>query len=398
MVGGGASGIFCAILLASSGFKVSIYEKNKILGKKLQATGNGRCNIHNTHLNSTNYHSSTLTSQEIKKIFENFSYKQFNKKCLELGLLLKAQEDGRVYPISQSAKSVMEVFNFFIQKYQIKVFLEQEIKTVEKYKDKYILNHNKSKLLDFLILSCGSEAHSKLGGSDSGFVLAKSLGINVVKTYPALVPLECQFKFLEELSGNKIEAKITLRQNNKIQKEIVGDVLFTNYGLSGFGILDISLFIKEGCEIVLDFFPTLELKELENIFIIWSKCEKNKKLEEILVGIINPKMAKIFSKMLKDSIVHTKSLKQMAYLLKNFIIKNPKLRGFEGAEVSGGGVSFLEVSMDFESKQYSNLFIVGEMLDIVGDRGGYNLAFVWASATICCNHIVKIAKISSKKQ
>ncbi|CAM2836255.1 aminoacetone oxidase family FAD-binding enzyme [Helicobacter burdigaliensis] len=378
--------------MASLGVKVSIYDKNKNLGKKLQATGNGRCNIHNNNLTPANYHSSTLSSQEIKKIFNGFSYKEFYKKCLELGLLLKAQEDGRVYPISQSAKSVVEVFSFFIQKYKINVFLENEIKSIEKYNDKYILNQNKNNLFDFVILSCGSEAHSKLGGSESGFVLAKNLGLEIIKTYPALVSLECQSKILEELQGNKIEAKVTLKKDNKILKELIGDVLFTNYGISGFGILDISLFVKGECEIVLDFLPDLGLRELENMLLSWYKNQNIKRMEEILRGIVNPKIAKALSKDFKDSAIHTKHLKQIAYMLKNFSFKNPKLKGFESAEVSGGGVSFKEVSVNLESKKYPNLFIIGEMLDIVGDRGGYNLAFAWASATICCNYIAQIIK------
>lgn len=392
IIGGGASGIFCAICLLSFGIPVVLFEKNKTLGKKLLATGNGRCNIHNQHTSAKQYQTSSFSTQEIQSILENFNFQAFHKFCQKLGIALAIQEDGRVYPLSNSAKSVLEIFTNFLQNSKhFTIHLDAEIIDLHQTQGGFVLrNAQDERIYPYVILACGSEASLRLGGSDKGLKLARGLGLEIISTYPSLVPLNVESQWLSSLSGVKITANITLKQENQILKTILGDVLFTDYGISGFGVLDISPFVqfKQNFKIVLDFLPSLEERVLENQLANLMKAYPNRNLTALLSGFLHPKIAKAFAQNFSWNPKNTKQLKQLVYKLKNFELKNPTTRGFENAEVSGGGISGKEIKpKTMESKKCQNLYIIGEMLDIVGNRGGYNLAFAFASAWLCAGAI-----------
>lgn len=392
IIGGGASGIFCAICLLSFGIPVVLFDKNKTLGKKLLATGNGRCNIHNQYTSAKQYQTSSFSTQEIQSILENFSFQAFHKFCQKLGIALAIQEDGRVYPLSNSAKSVLEIFTDFLQNSKhFTIHLETEIIDLRQTQEGFALrNAQEERIYPYVILACGSEASLRLGGSDKGLKLAKGLGLRVLQTYPSLVPLNVESQWLSSLSGVKITANITLKQENQILKTLLGDVLFTDYGISGFGVLDISSFVqsKQNLKIILDFLPSLEERVLENQLANLMKAYPNRNLTALLSGFLHPKIAKAFAQNFSWNPKNTKQLKQLVYRLKNFELKNPTTRGFENAEVSGGGISGKEINpKTMESKKCQNLYIIGEMLDIVGNRGGYNLAFAFSSAWVCAGAI-----------
>ena len=401
IIGGGASGIFCAICLLSFGIPVVLFEKNKILGKKLLATGNGRCNIHNQHTNAKHYQSSSFSTQDIQSILEKFSFQAFCKFCQKLGIALEIQEDGRVYPLSNSAKSVLEVFtNFLIESQNFAMRLESEILELQPTQEGFLRKDTQGEAVyPYVVLACGSEAAPKLGGSDKGLKLAQGLGLEILQTYPSLVPLNMESKWLSSLSGVKITAKLTLKKENQALKTLLGDVLFTNYGISGFGVLDISSFMQlmPNLKIILDFLPNLGEKALENQLVSLVKSYLNRNLASLLSGFLHPKIAKAFAQNFPCNPKNTKQLKQLVFQLKNFEIHNPSLKGYEFAEVSGGGVSGKEINpKTMESKKHKNLYLVGEVLDIVGNRGGYNLAFAFSSAWVCAEAIR--AKSCSKKE
>ena len=214
IIGGGASGIFCAISLSSFGIPVVLFEKNKTLGKKLLATGNGRCNIHNQYTSAKQYQTSSFSTQEIQSILENFNFQAFHKFCQKLGITLTIQEDGRVYPLSNSAKSVLEIFADFLQNSKhFTIHLETEIIDLRQTQEGFVLrNAQDERIYPYVILACGSEASLRLGGSDKGLQLARGLGLRVLQTYPSLVPLNVESQWLSSLSGVKITANITLKQ------------------------------------------------------------------------------------------------------------------------------------------------------------------------------------------
>lgn len=393
IIGGGASGIFCAVLLSLHNIPIVLFEKNKTLGKKLLATGNGRCNIHNIHVDPIHFQSSSFHLQDLQYILQNFSFKAFEKTCQNLGLLLNPKEDGRVYPLSNSAKSVLEIFMHTLKtNLNLQVHLDTEITAITK-KDSDFLLHSCSGITSFktLILACGSQASPKLGGSNKGEILAKQLNLKLHPIYPSLVPLNLDSIFLSSLSGVKIKAKLTLKENGQILAQTLDDVLFTSYGISGFGVLDLSSFFqtRQNLSLTLDFLPNFTPKALENILQNTLKNNTKMLLETLLCGFLHPKIAQAFATYFNFNPNNTKQLKQFLFTLKNFSCKHPKLKDFESAEVCGGGISGEEINIKtMESKKHRNLYIIGEMLDIVGNRGGYNLAFSWASAQICAKTIL----------
>lgn len=393
IIGGGASGIFCAVLLSLHNIPIVLFEKNKTLGKKLLATGNGRCNIHNIHTNSTHFQSTSFLPKDLQHILQNYPFNAFVKTCQTLGLHFHTQENGKVYPLSNSAKSVLEVFTQALNTNpNLQIHLNTEITTITKSDSNFLLHsHNHTESFSTLILACGSQAAPKLGGSNKGEILAKQLNLKYHQAYPALVPLNLDSTFLSSLSGVKIQAKLTLKENEQILAQTLDDVLFTNYGISGFGVLDLSSFFqtRQNLTLMLDFLPNLTPKTLENSLQNTLKNNPKIPLETLLNGFLHPKIAKAFATHFNFNPNNTKQLKQFLFTLKNFPCKNPKLKDFESAEVCGGGVSGKEINPNtMESKKHKNLYIIGEMLDIVGNRGGYNLAFAWASAKTCTNAVL----------
>lgn len=392
IIGAGASGIFCAMALLSFGIPVALFEKNKNLGKKLLATGNGRCNIHNQNLNIRHYQTSSFDSQSIQSILQSFDFKAFLKTCQKFGIALEICEDGRAYPLSNSAKSVVEIFTDCLRDSEnFEMYLETEILGLHKTQEGFLLQSNQGEeVYPYVVLACGSEAAPKLGGSDKGLQLAEGLGLEIIQTYPALVPLIVESRFASSLSGIKIKAKLTLKKDNKILKSVLGDLLFTDEGISGFGVLDISsdVRLERDLKVVLDFLPFLEERTLESQLANLIKSYPNRNPAILLSGFLHPKIAKAFAQSFTWNLKNTKELKQCVFRLKNFELKNPIPKGFESAEVSGGGVSGKEINpKTMESKKHKNLYIIGEMLDVVGDRGGYNLAFAFSSAWVCAQAI-----------
>ncbi|MBX7490833.1 aminoacetone oxidase family FAD-binding enzyme [Helicobacter turcicus] len=397
IIGGGASGIFCAVLLSLHNIPVVLFEKNKILGKKLLATGNGRCNIHNIHTDSTHFQSASFRQKDLQHILQNYPFIAFAKTCQNLGLLLESKEDGRVYPLANSAKSILEIFTHTLNTNpNLQIALNTEITAITPKDSSFLLqSQNNSTCFDILILACGSQAAPKLGGSDKGEKFAQNLGLKLYPSYPSLVPIRLDSTLISSLSGIKIKAKLTLKKNEQILAETLDDVLFTDYGISGFGVLDISSFMQtqKNFTLFLDFLPNLTSKTLENALQNTLKHQPKISIETLLCGFLHPKIAKAFVTHLHPNPNNTKHLKQFIFTLKNFLCENPRLKDFESAEVCGGGVSGKEIHPNtMESKNYKNLYIIGEMLDIVGNRGGYNLAFAWASAHACAKAVLSQIK------
>ncbi|MDY4426637.1 MAG: aminoacetone oxidase family FAD-binding enzyme [Helicobacter sp.] len=380
--------------LAPLKIPIYLFDKNKIIGKKLLATGNGHCNIHNQSLSPSCYQSSSFSPKEIHTILKNFDFNAFKRFCEKIGLFLEIKENGKAYPISSSAKSVLEIFMPLLESVTLK--LEEEILSISQTADTYCLQSPKDTYtFTHVILACGSEAMPKLGGSDKGLKLVKSLNLEILPTYPSLVPLKINSPKLQNLSGIKLKANITLMEANKSIYQTYDDLLFTSYGISGFGVLDTSsyLYQAKNPKILLDLLPAFSAKSLENIFLNLIKSYPNKNATEILSGLLHPKLALHLVKNLKLQLTNTKTIKQTLYALKNLTLDSPSLYGFDSAEVSGGGVSAREINTtSFECQKFKNLYIIGEMLDIVGNRGGYNLAFTWASAWNCAKAIQSTLK------
>lgn len=399
IIGGGASALFASIILAKRNFHVVVFEKNSKVGKKLLATGNGKCNITNKNL-SFEYFFSTNPSF-IKYPIETFGFKEFSKFCENIGLSLVSNENGKTYPASLQASSVVDVlynealisgvifhFNTFVENINFKEKAE-------------ILLNNKIEQFDKIIIATGSVAMEKLETMNSGYEIAKTFGHTIINPTPSLVQLTSSNNYIYELNGVKTEASVTLYINNKQIKTTNGDLLFTKYGVSGNAILDLSrdaniaLQSQFDVDISIDLFPKFDKNKLISILENKTKLLKGKDIKFLLLSFINTKLisfifqkSKIENRKQKIEDLNKKDLLNIAYTLKSIKININGSKGFEYAEVVAGGVCVDEINnKTMESKKQKGLYFCGEVLDVDGACGGYNLHWAWASAFVLASNM-----------
>ncbi|MCT7466644.1 NAD(P)/FAD-dependent oxidoreductase [Aliarcobacter cryaerophilus] len=394
IIGGGASGIIAAITAKrlNKNIEIDIFDANKSIGKKILASGNGRCNISNTTISSKNYLGESPTFVDFA--LKEFDFKSFLKFCKTIGLLLDIKENGKVYPLSNEAKSVTNLFSLALEELNVNIFCEHFVQKVEKKDDKFIIyaNDKEFKSYDKVLISSGLAAAPQLNSTEIGLEIASSFGHTYNPTYPSLVGLQTKETYKGKLQGVKKECSVGLYINGSFEQEILGDVLFTAYGVSGFAILDISqravLALSQfyDVELRVNFFPKTSINDLANQIQTLFKNLPKQKAVDILTGLISNKIAPILLEICKIDVntkaddINTKQIKSLAHQLNSWRLKVLDTQGFSHAEASGGGVKTSEVdNKTFESKLIKNLFFAGEVLDIVGNRGGYNLHFAWAS-------------------
>ena len=390
IIGAGASGLFCAIECAKKGLDVTIYEQNEKIAKKILASGNGRCNISNKNLDITSYHSQN--SEFVLDALESFGYEEFQKFASKIGLVLETKEDGRAYPLSNEAKSVVKIFHEYALSLGVKFITQEKIESIKPLLKK----HSK------VVVATGSMAASHLGGNNSAELFAQEIGHNFIPSYPSLVQLHLEAPFLKKLSGVKIDAEVTLLINAQKEQTIRGDLLFTNYGVSGFAILDIShdaseaLLNYQAVDISLNLLPTYNAQKLANHILKVAKEIPSFTFLDILSGVIPLKIAQTLLEVLDISFelkaqkIETKVAKKVANKVHNWRLEVTQTHGFRHAEVAGGGVDTLEIDRKTMcSYKEKDLYFIGESLDVVGKRGGFNFAWAWASAFVCAQDIIK---------
>lgn len=390
IVGAGASGILCAIKIKKikPNITVDLYEQNDKIAKKISVTGNGRCNITNKFITKSHYYESDF----VRYIVENFGYKKLKKSFEELGIFLQENEDGKVYPLSNEARSVVRTFTKHLSSLNVNIFYNSFVSSIEKDGDGFLVLSNKKLFYNRVVLATGSSAYPKLGANNSALKFAKDLGLKYCDFLPSLVGLKSDFNYKKELFGLKKECKISLYAGKEKIIETSSDLLFTNYGVSGFGILDISYFVSKNRDknlyILVDFVgDKVDIIKLE-------KMASDLSILDLIANIVGVKLAKVVLENLAinpdeiSSDLNKKEFKKIYYELKNFKIDILETNGFDHAEVAIGGIQTSEVdSRTFESKKYKNLFITGEALDLVGKRGGYNLHFAFASGILAADEI-----------
>lgn len=388
IIGAGASGLVASIVLARRGFKVLVFEKNNKIGKKLLATGNGRCNITNKNISLSNYYSSN--PKFIKPIIARFSTSTCRDFFEQLGIDMIEGENGRLYPRSLQASSVVNQLVYEAKRLGVEFILNANVKSISK-NEKFFSLHvedDKTYKANKVILAAGSIAMPTLGGSVSGYELAKSFGHKIVSIHPSLVQLVTK-EDLKSVAGVKLNAKVKLLVDNEVRLEKEGDFLFTNYGVSGSVILDISriashaLLYKKDVKVIVDLLPEFSKERLKNILKKRLDYAHQKSVKDWLDGFLNSKLALFLAKKLNlqlASSLNQKSLSKLVYELKNFALHVEDTKGFKSAEVCAGGVDTKEINPNtLESKFAKGLYFCGEVMDVDGDCGGYNLHFAWAS-------------------
>jgi len=391
IIGGGAAGIFSAIIAARNGAEVVIYEKTNRVGKKILATGNGRCNYTNRNILKENYHGEwKKTTDEVFNIFSSDDVLEFFD---ELGILPYEGDDGKIFPRSLQASSVLDVMRYELERLGVEEKIDTEVVKLRKMKDEFdIITKNEIYVADNVIICTGGMAGSQFGCDGSGYKLAADFGIEKTTIFPALVQLKCDNNFLSKISGVKFNGLASLHCNDEKIVERFGEILFTDYGISGPPILQISRhaneFINQGksVKLFLDFFSEYTEKELFGI--LRSRFTNDKKISDAMIGLINKKMISVI---LKNSINDYKNksnlsnleIKSIVHALKNFELKVIGSKTWNQAQTTAGGIKVCEINPStMSSTKINGLFFAGEILDIDGDCGGFNLQWAWSSAYI----------------
>ncbi|MGL5152117.1 MAG: NAD(P)/FAD-dependent oxidoreductase [Clostridium sp.] len=406
IVGGGASGLMSAILAKDLGVDVAIVEGTDRVGKKILTTGNGRCNISNSLISFPffNYHSEN--SGFFTHSLNKFSVEDTKNFFLSLGLPLIELENGKLYPKSLQASSVVDILRMAAEERGINIYTKCKVKDIFLNK-KFILETNNEEFNKFscknLLLACGGKSAIPTGSDGSGFVLAKSLGHTIIKPLPGIVQLKLKHNSLKAISGIKFEGVATLKIDNKISRVESGEILFTDYGISGPPILQLSSFAshavdkKRNVEIVVDMVPDMNEDDLTNFLYTHFAMFSHRSVSNALIGIVNKKLIPTLLKETGLSNIHIPCselewdfVPKLLTILKSWTFSCIDTNGFQNAQVTTGGVNTKEVdNITLESKLVKNLYFCGEILDVDGDCGGFNLQWAWSSAFNVANNICK---------
>lgn len=379
IIGAGASGIVTAINAKNENNRVILLEKNDRIGKKLLATGNGRCNYTNMNLSEKNYSSPDF----VKRTLEDFSNEDLINYFRILGL--ESTLDGnRVYPISLKANSVLNILIYWLEKKGIEVKTKSQVKEIKKTKKGYeVITNEETLRADIVVAAFGGKAMPASGSDGVSFEILKKMGIKVTDLKPALTQLKLESKYLKHLSGTKVIGRARLLRDEKVIDEREGEILFTNYGISGPPILDISVNTEEGDVIEVPLINNLKKDSIDMVYNRYYMFP-DFSLEEFLMGLVDKKFIHYIVDSLdmdKNTAMNMISMgdfEKIICLLLKSRFKVTGNTGFKNAQVTRGGVSLDEVSPEnYEAKKYKDLYIIGEALDIDGDCGGYNLHFAF---------------------
>ncbi len=392
IIGGGASGLISSIFAKNKDNEVIILERNSICGKKILATGNGRCNYWNEDQNLRHYNSTSKNLLE--KIITLDNQKQIMTLFNRIGIVPKIK-NGYYYPTSNQAISIRNALVTEATKLGVKIYQDALVDKVTHSNNKYIVEFNNKKIIaDSLIIATGSKASPKTGSTGIGYTLAKSLGHTIIEPLPALVQLVGQGKYFTSWDGIRSDVNVSLYAANKFIKEETGEIQLTNYGVSGICIFNLSRFasayLKENkkVEVVINFLPWLK-EDAITYFDKRTSLMPSRTIFELLEGLLNNKLLNTFLSILKldESRKWTNMSKQekinLINVLTNFHLPIIDTRSFDNAQVCSGGVDLSEINPNtMESLINKNLYIVGELLDVDGDCGGYNLSFAWISGML----------------
>ena len=394
IIGGGASGMMSAILLNREGFDVTILEKNSTLGKKILMTGNGRCNYFNQDIGVDKYYTSDY--EFLKTIVNEENILKVKEFLNSLGLVPRIK-NGYYYPMSNTATSVLNAFLTEIERLKIKTILDSEINNIKRKENKYqIMVNGKKMLFDKIIIAIGSKAGLK---ENANYELLNSLGIKMTPILPALCPLVLNGDFFNKWSGIRAEARVSIYANDKFLKSDLGEVQLTDYGISGICVMNLSslvskaLYQKQKVKVHLNFLPNIEKENIDKWLTLRDNTLYQRTVIELLESIIPYKLLYILvSKAGIKSNCHYKSLtkKEKDDLINNLSDLTLEIREtkeiFKGQVVTGG-IPINRVKTTLEDKEYAGLYYTGEILDVDGLCGGFNLGFAWLSSIVVSEDI-----------
>ena len=393
IIGAGASGMAAALSAAENPEShVILLERQARVGRKLQATGNGRCNLTNLNANPEHYHGED--SGFAAYALETYSVTNTLQWFEKLGLYTVAEDSGRVYPYSDQANSVVDVLRFALRKPNIQLADGFEVTKIRCNHPGFTLEGDEGTIeCDKLIIACGGLAGSKLGGSLSGYKLLQKLGHHCTKLRPTLVQLQSDWSALASLKGVRANCRAEIYRDDHLHSAGVGEIQFTEHGLSGPVIFEISRDVchEKGAWICkLDLLPELSAEALLQRLL--PKRESDLTAEDLLTGILHNRLGRMIVKeagvagYVPVCQLEEEELRRVCHCVKSLSVRLTEPMGMDAAQVTAGGILTAEFDpKTMESRLVTGLFACGEVLDIDGDCGGYNLQWAWSSGRLAGN-------------
>ncbi|MBR3117130.1 MAG: aminoacetone oxidase family FAD-binding enzyme [Bacilli bacterium] len=384
IVGGGISGLVSALTVKGDNNEVIILEKNSTLGKKILVTGNGRCNFLNDDFSINHFHSvedadlSKYIKEDDKEIVLNF--------VKNLGIEYKIK-NGYYYPFSNKASTIKDTLVIEVERNNIKVIYNYDVRSINKEGKTFVINNDIK--CDYVILSTGSKSYPVTGSTGEGYELVKKFRHGVTELYPSLVQVTAKGDIFKKLSGIRTDVKVGIYNKDKLIKEEIGELQLTDYGISGICVFNLSRYVPliENPIVKIDFLPNAG--DSEKYFASKPRIS----VEDLLLRTLNDKLVKIIlekSNIDKNSCYQDLDIFSKQRLLSNlreFEVVVTGTKSFDSSQVTAGGVKLIGISDTFESTLVPNLYIIGELLDIDGDCGGYNISFAIISAIKAGNSI-----------
>lgn len=390
VIGGGASGMMAAITAAGEGAEVFLYEANDRVGKKILATGNGKCNFSNRDCSLENYYSKD--KKTLETVLERFGAEDSIAFFERAGMLVK-EKNGYLYPASEQASTVLDILRMQLLESGVQVLTHSRVKGIRRDKAGcfWVETEKSGKSFERVILACGGKAAPKTGSDGNGYRLAQSMGHTLTPIVPALVQLRCAEEYVKAVAGVRLDAKVSLSVNGRQEGSERGELQLTDYGISGIVVFQLSriaaygLLCKKKVSVYIDCLPDFSPKEYAILVQQRKKTGGGKTVEEFFTGMLNKKLMLLFIKLagLKGSELFknedSKKIDRVFALCKSFPLTIKASNSFDNAQVCAGGIPLSEVSDSLESLLVKGLYFAGEILDVDGKCGGYNLQWAWAS-------------------
>ncbi|MBP3653646.1 MAG: aminoacetone oxidase family FAD-binding enzyme [Clostridia bacterium] len=398
IIGGGAAGLFAACTLARSGAQVTLLEKQNRVGRKLLSTGNGRCNLSNLNASEKGYFGDAryirtalkaLTPQQAVDFFES------------IGLICCPDEEGRVYPLSNQAAGVLDALRLYADEQGCETITEFEVKSIVRKKNSFIVEAADGRKLtaDFVIIACGGLAAPKLGGCGDGYKLLESFGHKISPRFPAIAALKTDPEAVRALKGIRMQGEIELISGDKVLRREKGEMLFSETGVSGIAAMQlaraVNLEMQRGkkCAVRLNFLPGAA----EDFIVQRAGVLSERPLEDFLSGIVPKRLGQVLIKnagitplsMLAGDLTRSQCA-AIQRELTGWTLNVKSTLGFDQAQVTCGGAELKDFDPEtLESRRAPGLFAAGEVLNVDGDCGGFNLHWAWASANLCAQAILE---------
>ena len=409
IIGGGASGLCTAIMSKTESKSILIIEHNDRVGKKILSTGNGKCNLTNLGCKVISSGNSLTFAENAEGIAPYYSSNRdgFAETVIsafdadkaiaffgELGMI-PLNKNGYIYPRSEQASSVLDLLRFRCEELGVEILCGYQPVKIRQSKDKSCFLIDEEYSCDQLVIATGGQSASKTGSDGSGYEIAKAFGHQIIPPQPALCALKCSDPFFKELAGVRTDAKLALFERNSKEPlmTVSGNLQFNNYGISGIPVFQLSLIasrlLDEGHELLvkIDLLPELSEEELSEIFAkkIRSRLNKNPAAgNDLFLGILNKKLANVVDKESRKAHPDEKPEDYAfvyTHMIKRFKVHPTDTVSFEEAQTTLGGVSTAEIDPEtMESRLVKGLYFTGEIIDVSGICGGYNLQWAWASA------------------